>query len=104
MASVLVIPIIIVAVVGLVGYLVYRFLIYDMMCKRNVSQTLRKYNITKSPSQIIREYHRHRGEQLSDREVRALEKNYRQNEPDQFLAMYDSVRDHSKNGEKDSAV
>ena len=104
MASVIVIPIVVVAVVGLLGYLIYKFLIYDMLCKRNVDQTLKKYNITKSPSQIIKEYHDSRGKHLSHREIQNLEKNYRQNEPDQFLAMYDSIRDRPKNKKNDSTV
>ena len=58
MASIIVIPIIVVAIVGLSGYLIYKFLIYDLLCKRNVSQILKKYNIPETPSQIIREYHR----------------------------------------------
>ena len=101
MASVIVIPIIIVAIVGLSGYLAYRFFIYDVLCKRSVNQTLQKYNIKKTPSQIIKEYYNKKGEQLSHKEIQNLEKNYRQNEPDQFLAMYDSIRDNMKNKEKE---
>ena len=100
MASVIVIPIIIVAIVGLSGYLVYRFLIYDLLCKRSVNQTLQKYNIKKTPSQIIKEYHNSRGEQVSHKEIQNLEKNYRQNEPEQFLAMYDAIRNNLKNKEE----
>lgn len=96
MASVIVIPIIIVAIVGLAGYLLYRFLIFDLVCKRKVNQTLIKYNIKKTPSQIIREYYKNKGEEISHKEVQILEKNYRQNEPDQFLAMYDAIRDAKK--------
>jgi hypothetical protein len=101
MASIIIIPIIIVTIVGLSGYLVYRFLIFDLLCKRSVNQTLRKYNIKKTPSQIIKEYHSNRGEQISHKEVQSLEKNYRQNEPEQFLAMYDAIRNDMKNKEKD---
>ena len=101
MASIIVIPIIIVAIVGLSGYLVYRFMMYDLLCKRSVNQTLQKYNIDKTPSQIIREYHNSKGEQISDKEIHKLEKNYRQNEPDQFLAMYDAVRNDLKNKKKE---
>ena len=93
MASPLVIPIIIVAIVGLSGYLVYRFVIFDLMCKRTVNQTLQKYNIKKTPSQIIKEYYSNKGEEISHKEVQILEKNYRQNEPEQFLTMYDAIRD-----------
>lgn len=91
MASVIIIPIIIVVVTGLSGYLVYRFIVYDMLCKRSVNRKLREYSIKKSPAEIIREYYKIKGESISDRDVRALEKNYRQNEPEQFLAMYDAL-------------
>jgi len=99
MVSVIIIPIIIVTIVGLSGYLVYRFLVYDLYCKRSVNQTLLKYNIKKTPSQIIKEYYNNKGEQISHKEIQNIEKNYRQNEPDQFLAMYDAIRDKSKNKE-----
>ena len=93
MASPLIIPIIIVVIIGLTGYFVYRFLIFDFMCKRDVNQMLQKYNIKKTPAQIIREYYKSKGEQIPHVEVKTLEKKYRQKEPEQFLAMYDSVRD-----------
>ncbi|MFB5597508.1 MAG: hypothetical protein ACE5RJ_00605 [Nitrosopumilaceae archaeon] len=96
MASIIVIPIIIVAIVGLGGYLVYRFFIFDLMCKRTVNQTLQKYNIKKTPSQIIKEYYKNKGEEISHKEIQILEKNYRQKEPEQFLAMYDAIRDSKK--------
>ena len=96
MVSVFIIPILIVTVVGLTGYLVYRFVMYDFLCKRSVNKTLRKYNIKKTPFQIIKEYYSNKGEQISPKEIQNIEKNYRQNEPDQFLAMYDSIRDKSK--------
>ena len=99
MASIIIIPILIVAIVGLSGYLVYRFLIYDLYCKRSVHQTLLKYNIKKTPYQIIKEYYHNKGEKISHKELQLLEKNYRQNEPEQFLAMYDAIRDKSKNKE-----
>jgi len=101
MASIIIIPIIIVAIVGLSGYLVYRFVIYDLLCKRSVNQTLQKYNIKKTPSQIIKEYYNNKGEEISHKEIQNLEKNYSRNEPEQFLAMYDAVRDSSKNNEKE---
>lgn len=96
MVSVIVIPIVIVAIVGLAGYLVYRFVLFDMLCKRSVDNTLKKYNITKTPSQIIKDYYENKGEKISHKEIQVIEKNYRQNEPEQFLAMYDAVRDSNK--------
>ena len=96
MAAIIIIPILIVAIIGLSGYLAYRFLIYDLYCKRSVNQSLQKYNIKKTPSQIIKEYYDNKGEQISHQEIQNLEKNYRQNEPDQFLAMYDAIRDNKK--------
>lgn len=96
MASVLVIPIIVVIIVGLSSYLIYKFWLYDFLCKRKVNQTLKRYDIKETPYQIIREYHASKGETLSPRQIRNIEKNYRQNEPEQFLAMYDSIRDKLK--------
>jgi len=99
MAAILIIPIIFVAIIGLSGYIIYRFLIFDFMCKRSVTQSLQKYNIQKTPSQIIKEYYNTKGEQISEKEIQNLEKNYRQNEPEQFLVMYDAIRDKSQNKE-----
>ena len=99
MAVILIIPILIVAIIGLSSYLAYRFLIYDLYCKRSVNKSLQKYNIKKTPSQIIKEYYENKGEQISHQEIQNLEKNYRQNEPEQFLAMYDVIRDNQKDKE-----
>ena len=99
MASVIIIPIFIVAILGLSGYLAYRFFIYDMLCKRSVNQTLQKYNIKQTPSQIIKEYYNNKGEEISHKEIQHLEKIYRQNEPEQFLAMYDAIRNNLKDKE-----
>jgi len=96
----IVIPLGIVAAVGISGYLLYRYVLFDYFCNRSVNHTLRKYNIKKTPSQIIKEYHENKGERISEKEVSQLEKQYRQHEPEQFLAMYDSIRDKSKNNEK----
>ena len=93
MASVIVIPIVIVAIVGLTGYLVYRYAMFDLLCKRRVNQTLQKYNIDKTPSQIIKEYYEEKGEKKSHKEIQNLEKQFRQKEPDKFLAMYDVIRE-----------
>ena len=100
MASIIVIPLIIVAIAGLSGYLAYKFVLYDQICKRNVNQTLRKFDIKKTPTQIIKEYYELKGENKSYKEIQRMEKNFRQNEPDQFLAMYDAVRDRTKNKDK----
>ena len=101
MASIFIIPIIIVAIVGLSGYLIYRYAMYDLLCKRSVNRTLQKYDIKKTPSQIIKEYYKSKGEEISYKEIQSLEKKYRQNEPEQFLTMYDSIRDdYKKQGKK----
>lgn len=99
MVAIIIIPILVVAIIGLSGYLAYRFLIYDLYCKRSVNRSLQKYNIKKTPSQIIKEYYENKGESISHREIQNLEKNYRQNEPEQFLAMYDAIRDYQKDKE-----
>ncbi len=96
----IVIPLSIVAVVGITGYLIYRFALYDYFCNRSVNDTLRKYSIKKTQFQIIKEYHEGKGEKISDKEISQLEKHYRQHEPEQFLSMYDATRDKSKNNEK----
>ena len=100
MVSAIIIPIVVAAIVGISGYAIYRFVIYDFMCNKNVNETLRKYNIKKTQSQIIKEYHQSKGETISEKEVSQLEKHYRQHEPEQFLAMYDAVRKKS-NEEKE---
>ncbi len=93
MASAIIIPIVIVAILGLGGYLVYRYALFDVLCKSTVNKTLKKYNIQKTPFEIVQEFHRNKGEALSDRQVRELEKRYRQTGPDEFLAMYDAIRE-----------
>ncbi len=92
----LIIPIVVVAIVGIGGYLIYRFIIYDFICNKSVNDKLFKYNIKKTQSQIIREYHEGKGETISEKKVLQLEKHYRQHEPDQFLAMYDEIRDKTE--------
>ena len=101
MVTAIIIPIFIVAIVGLTGYLMYRYIMFDLLCKRSVNQTLRKYNIKKTPSQIIKEYYDDKGEEISQKDIRNMEKNYRQKEPEQFLSMYDAVRDNLKNKDKE---
>jgi len=99
-AAVLIIPILIVTIIALSSYLVYKFLIQNLLSKRSITQTLEKYNINKTTSQIIKEYYENKGESLSDQEIQKLEKNYIQNEPEQFLAMYDAIRDNDNTREK----
>ncbi len=100
MVAVILFPLVIVAIVGISGYLIYRFVLYDYFCNRSVNETLRKYSIKKTQFQIIKEYHESKGEKITDKEISQLEKHYRQHEPEQFLAMYDATRDKSKNNEK----
>ncbi len=97
----IVIPLTIVAIVGITGYLIYRFGLYDYFCNRSVNSTLREYSIKKTQFQIIKEFHEVKGEKISDKEISQLEKHYRQHEPEEFLSMYDATRDKSKNNEKD---
>ncbi len=91
----IIIPIVIVAIAGIGGYLVFHFLIKDYLCNRSVNATLREFNIKKTQFQIIKEYHAFKGKVISDKEILFLQKRYRQHEPDQFLSMYDSIRDKS---------
>ena len=95
-----IIPITLVAILGISGYLVYRFILHDFFCNRSVNATLREFNIKKTQFQIIKEYHVFKGKEISDKEVLFLQKRYRQREPDQFLSMYDSMRDKSDTEKK----
>ena len=88
-----IIPIAIVAILGITGYLVYRYVIFDILANNTVNNTLKRYNIKKTQFEIIKEFNENKGESLSDREINRLAKHYRRNEPDQFLAMYDNLRD-----------
>ena len=92
----IIIPLVIVTIVGLSAYLIYKYVMYDLMCKRSVNKTLKKYNIKKTPSQIIKEYYENKGEEISHKEIQNIEKNYRQKEPEQFLTMYDVIREKTK--------
>ena len=100
MAAVIIIPILIVVLIAASSYIVYALLLRDFLSKRSINQTLEKYNIKKSPFEIIKEYYEIKNEPLSDQEIQKLEKNYTKNEPEQFLAMYDAIRDNNKNKEK----
>lgn len=97
-ASALVIPILIAAVSSLAAYLLYRLVIYDMTCARSVRATLRHHGIPKTPLQIIQEFHRAAGRPIGRKEATRLEKEYRQNDPDKFLAMYDAIRERGGSG------
>ena len=97
MAYAWIIPIAIVAILGISGYLVYRYVIFDILANSSINNTLRRYNIKKTQFEIIKEFNELKGETLSDSEIRRLAKHYRRNEPDQFLSMYDNLRDRSKN-------
>ena len=99
MVSTIIIPLAIVSIAGISGYLVYRFLLYDYFCKKSVNETFRKYNIKKTQFQIIKEYHEIKGKRISEKEISQLEKRYRQHEPEQFLTMYDAIRDKSRTSE-----
>ena len=92
-----IIPISIVAILGISGYLVYRYVIFDILANSSINNTLKRYNIKKTQYEIIKEFNEMKGETLSDGEIRRLAKHYRRNEPDQFLSMYDNLRDRPKN-------
>ncbi len=96
----IIIPIVLVAVVGIVGYLIYHFVINDYMCNRTVNGNLREFNIKKTQFQIIKEYHAITGEEISEKDILRLQKRYRQHEPDRFLSMYDTIRDKSDPSKK----
>jgi len=81
------------AAVGIIGYLIYRLVIFDYWCNHTVNSTLKKYSIKKTQYQIIKEFYDGKGESISEKKIHQLAKQYRQKEPEQFLAMYDSIRD-----------
>ena len=96
MLALIIIPLVISATIGILGYLTYRLVIFDYLCDRSVNATLQKYNIKKTQFQIIKEYYENKGEIVSEKVISQLAKQYRQKEPEQFLTMYDSIRDKSK--------
>jgi hypothetical protein len=98
MVAIIIIPLIVTGTIGILGYLTYRLVIFDYWCNRAVNKTLQKYNIKKTQFQIIKEYYENKGEPVSDKVIDQLAKQYRQKEPEQFLAMYDSLRDKSNTG------
>jgi len=100
MAAVIIIPILIVTLIAASSYIVYALLLRDFLSKRSINKTLEKYNIKKSPFEIIKEYYEIKNESLSDQEIKKIEKKYRRNEPEQFLTMYDAIRDNDKTREQ----
>ncbi|MBA4452084.1 MAG: hypothetical protein H2B02_05410 [Nitrosopumilaceae archaeon] len=96
MVFAVIIPITIVGILGIAGYLIYRFVIFDYLSNKSVNNTLRRYRIDKSQFEIVKEYFEHKGDDVSSQEINRLVKFYRQKEPEQFLAMYDSIRKKSK--------
>ena len=96
MLALIIIPLAISATIGILGYLTYRLVIFDYLCDRSVNATLQKYDIKKTQFQIIKEYYENKGEIVSEKVISQLAKQYRQKEPEQFLTMYDSIRDKSK--------
>ena len=60
-------PLVIVAIVGITGYLIYRLVLYDYFCNRSVNGTLREFSIKKTQFQIIKEYHANKGEKITKR-------------------------------------
>lgn len=96
MAPVIIIPLTVVAILGIVGYLIYRYVIFDYLSTKSINDTLRRYKIKKTPFEIIKEYYEKKGEPISDQEISRLERLYKQKEPEQFLVMYDSIREDSR--------
>jgi len=96
MVFVAIIPLTIVASLGIAGYLIYRFIIWDFMINKSLNDTLKKYAIKKTPFEIMDEYYQNKGQSLSPQEISRLVKRYKREEPEQFLAMYDSIREKSK--------
>ena len=66
MAYAWIIPIAVVAILGLSGYLVYRYVIFDILANNTVNNTLKRYNIKKTQFEIVKEFNENKGEKLSD--------------------------------------
>ena len=96
MVSAVIIPISIVAILGVSGYLIYKYFIFDYLCNKSVNSTLKKFNIKKTQFEIIKEFYENKNEFLSNEKIAKLAKKYRQQEPEQFLAMYDFIREKSR--------
>ena len=96
MATALVIPIIVISILGLVIFLLYKLVVYDFICNRSVNRTLSEYKINRTQSEIIKEYFQTKGETISNSKLKQLEKHYRQNSPNKFLSMYEYVRDYHR--------
>ncbi len=96
MPAFIIVPLVVCSIVGIIGYLTYRLVIFDYLCNRSVNNTLQKYDIKKTQFQIIKEYYENKGDSISEKVVSQLAKQYRQKEPEQFLTMYDSIRNKSK--------
>ena len=97
MVAWIIIPLGLVAAAGIGGYILYRYVLFDLFCKQSVNKKLDELKIDKTPYQIIKEYHKLKGENLTEKEISHLEKQYRQTEPEQFLSMYDKIREKTRN-------
>jgi len=60
MAFAVIIPITIVGILGIVGYLVYRFVIFDYLSNKSVNDTLRRYDIDKSQLVLMQRTKNHK--------------------------------------------
>lgn len=96
MVSPAIIPIVIVGIAAAATYLAYLLRLKDYLARRSVDRTLLEYGINKTQHEIVSEYHASRGEEITGPEVDRMVRHYRQNQPDKFLAMYDEMRDRSK--------
>ena len=94
-AAVIIIPILVVTIIALSSYLVYKLFLQHSLSKRSINQTLEKYNIDKTPFQIIKEYYENKGESLYHQEIQKIDNNYIKNEPEQFLTLYDEIKNIS---------
>ena len=67
------------------------------ICVRD--QLIKHYKNTTSKNSFSnhKRIYEEKGEKKSDKEIQNLEKHYRQKEPDQFLAMYDVIREKQNN-------
>ena len=98
--NVVVIPLFFVTIIGLISYLFWKFALQDWYNERSLYKLLRGHGIDKTPLQIIKEHHEIRGETLSYTQIQNIEKNYRKNEPQQFLVIEDAIKKHRREEKK----
>ena len=64
-----IIPIAAVGIIGVSGYLVYRYVIFDILANNAINNILKRYNIKTTQFEIIKEFNENKGKNLYDAEI-----------------------------------